>query len=67
MTLSKTARQVVLEVADDGRGFVPETATIGLGLASMRERAAAAGGRLTISSGAKGTVVRMAVPGRTSR
>ena len=67
VTLSRTARQVVLEVADDGRGFVPETATIGLGLASMRERAAAAGGRLTISSGAKGTVVRMAVPGRASR
>jgi signal transduction histidine kinase len=67
MTLSKTARQVVLEVADDGRGFVPETAAIGLGLASMRERAAAAGGRLTISSGAKGTVVRMAVSGRASR
>ena len=67
VTLTKTARQVVLEVADDGRGFVPETATIGLGLASMRERAAAAGGRLTIKSGAKGTVVRMAVPGRASR
>jgi signal transduction histidine kinase len=67
VTLSKTARQVVLQVADDGRGFVPETAAIGLGLASMRERAAAAGGTLTIKSGAKGTVVRMAVPGRASR
>jgi signal transduction histidine kinase len=67
VTLSRTARQVVLEVADDGRGFAPQTAAVGLGLASMRERAAAAGGTLTIKSGARGTVVRMAVPGRASR
>ena len=70
LTLSRTARQVVLEVADDGRGFEAEAAASspgGLGLGSMRERAAAAGGTLTIRSGAKGTVVRMTVPGRTGR
>src|ERR1700730_10983110 len=40
VTLSKTARRVVLEVADDGHGFVPEAPPSGgLGLASMRERA----------------------------
>jgi signal transduction histidine kinase len=66
VTLSRTARRVVLEVADDGHGFVPGLAPAGLGLASMRERATAAGGSLTIRSGDSGTVVRMTVPA-TSR
>jgi signal transduction histidine kinase len=52
----------VLEVADDGHGFPPDMPSSGLGLASMRERAAAAGGVLTIRSGKKGTLVRMTVP-----
>jgi signal transduction histidine kinase len=60
--LSRTARRVVLEVADDGHGFVPGAPSSGLGLASMRERAAAAGGALTITSGAAGTKVLMTVP-----
>jgi len=74
LTLSRVARQVVLEVADDGRGFESGNAGTGraassggLGLDSMRERAAAAGGTLTIRSDANGTVVRMTVPGRTGR
>jgi signal transduction histidine kinase len=67
VALSKTARQVVLEISDDGHGFAVEAPSAGLGLASMRERAAAAGGTLTIRSGAKGTVVRMTVPGRAGR
>ena len=40
---------------------------LGLGLQSMRERAAAAGGRLAIRSGPKGTTVRMTVPGKAAR
>jgi signal transduction histidine kinase len=57
---------LVLEIADDGRGFEPATqaeATRRLGLASMRDRARAAGGRLDVSSrpGA-GTSVRLEVP-----
>jgi len=60
--LSKAARRVVLEVSDDGHGFVPDAPSGGLGLASMRERASAAGGALTIRSGQGGTVVRMTVP-----
>jgi signal transduction histidine kinase len=59
---SKTGRRVVLEVSDDGHGFAPGSSSGGLGLASMRERAAAAGGALTVRSGQEGTVVRMTVP-----
>ncbi|WP_239133340.1 GAF domain-containing sensor histidine kinase [Rugosimonospora africana] len=56
---------VLLEVNDDGRGFDPAApATSGrLGLASMRERARAVGGRLEVRSAAgAGTTVRLAVP-----
>jgi signal transduction histidine kinase len=59
---SKAGRRVVLEVSDDGHGFATSTPSGGLGLASMRERAAAAGGALTVRSGPDGTVVRMTVP-----
>ena len=59
---STAPRRVVLEVSDDGHGFAPEAPSGGLGLASMRERAAAAGAALTIRSGKKGTLVRMTVP-----
>ncbi|MBV9898413.1 MAG: PAS domain-containing protein, partial [Chloroflexi bacterium] len=42
---------VVLEVVDDGVGFDPSTPYVGhLGLVSMQERAAAAGGTLSITS-----------------
>jgi signal transduction histidine kinase len=59
--LARTGRRVMLEVADDGHGFAPEAPSGGLGLASMRERAAAVGGALAIRSGASGTQVRMTV------
>jgi signal transduction histidine kinase len=62
LCLSRVGRRVILEVSDDGRGFMPEAPSSGFGLASMAERAAAAGGKLTIRSGASGTVVRMTVP-----
>lgn len=56
----------VLEIHDDGGGFAVDTrgsARDGLGLASMRDRAAAAGGTLTITSTPEnGTVVRVEVP-----
>jgi signal transduction histidine kinase len=57
---------VVLEVGDDGKGFDPAGAGQSarrLGLASMRERARAVGGRLDITSGpGAGTTVRLEVP-----
>jgi signal transduction histidine kinase len=69
VALSRTPRLVVLEVSDDGHGFAPDAPSggPGLGLESMRERAAAAGGRLAIRSGPKGTTVRMTVPGKAAR
>jgi signal transduction histidine kinase len=60
--LSRTPRRVAVEVRDDGRGFVTGAPSGGVGLASMRERAAAVGGALTIRSGESGTRVRMTVP-----
>jgi signal transduction histidine kinase len=66
VSLAKTPRQVVLEVSDDGHGFAPDTPSGGLGLASMRERAASAGGKLAIRSTPRGTTVRMTVPGKAN-
>jgi signal transduction histidine kinase len=61
--LLRRQRAVVLEVTDDGSGFEPHGPHAGLGLASMRERASAAGGKLVISSAAgAGTKVRLTVP-----
>jgi signal transduction histidine kinase len=52
-----------LEIRDDGVGFDPATGSgDGLGLASMRERAASVGGVLTIESSDSGTVLRLEVP-----
>jgi signal transduction histidine kinase len=60
--LARTPRRVAVEVCDDGHGFVAEAPSGGVGLASMRERASAVGGTLTIRSGPQGTRVRMTVP-----
>jgi two-component system sensor histidine kinase UhpB len=54
---------VVLEVADDGRGFAFDESERGLGIGGMRERALLVGGELTIESRPDaGTTVRLAVP-----
>jgi signal transduction histidine kinase len=63
VTLRAEDHTLVLEVADDGRGFDPAAPSRRLGLASMRERARAAGGRLDVVSGpGAGTRVRLEVP-----
>ncbi len=63
LTLSRARGRVVLEVADDGTGFEPGLAPPGLGLASMRERAAAIGATLKVTSApGAGTRVRLVVP-----
>jgi signal transduction histidine kinase len=63
VSLRARQRAVVLEVADRGTGFDPASPGGGLGLDSMRERAASVAGTLTVSSrpGA-GTTVRLIVP-----
>ncbi|MFI9271967.1 GAF domain-containing sensor histidine kinase [Kitasatospora sp. NPDC052896] len=60
-------RGALLRVADDGHGFDPERvrrAGRHLGLVSMRDRAQAVGGRLTLTSApGQGTVIELEVPG----
>ncbi len=64
--LERSRSRATLTVEDDGVGFDVSDATRGahrLGLASMRERARAAGGRLSVQSDAgRGTTVRLEVP-----
>ena len=64
MSLTAAGTGLRLDVRDDGQGFaVDASASRGLGLVSMRDRAEAAGGSLTLWSwpGA-GTTVRLEVP-----
>jgi signal transduction histidine kinase len=65
ISLRRSGPRVVLEVSDDGRGFDPSAvhrAGRHLGLVSMRDRAAAVGGALTVrSEPGKGTTITMEV------
>lgn len=56
-----SADAVQLDIVDDGDGM-PEGARAGIGLASMRERAAVHGGETVITSGSHGTTVRALLP-----
>ena len=59
---------VLLEVADDGRGFAFDEAQRGLGIGGMRERALLIGAELAIESRPdRGTTVRLTVPGESAR
>jgi signal transduction histidine kinase len=66
--LAARPRGVVLEVRDRGSGFEPDHTSGGLGLDSMRERAASVGGTLAITSTeGNGTSVRLTVPRTPAR
>ncbi|MDQ4106084.1 MAG: ATP-binding protein, partial [Actinomycetota bacterium] len=63
VTLRAERDEGLLKVADDGRGFDPETTPGGMGLAGMRERALALGGSMEVESRLdEGTLVRFRVP-----
>jgi len=58
---------LALEVADDGRGFDPDRAAGGIGLASMRERMQLCGGTLALETApGAGTTLRARVPWRAA-
>lgn len=56
--------EVVARVSDDGRGLVAGTEP-GLGLVSMKERAAELGGVVTLDTDGEGTVVTIRLPTRS--
>jgi signal transduction histidine kinase len=73
VSIERTAAHVTIEVTDDGRGFTPDAATsrsasfrpdkFGLGLTSMRQRAAEVGATLSIiSSPGEGATVKLVLP-----
>ncbi|MGH7776224.1 MAG: PAS domain S-box protein [Candidatus Dormibacterales bacterium] len=65
LTLHREDGSAVLEVEDDGRGFDPRAPSLGQGLRNFRERAAALGGEVSISSQAgEGTTVQVRIPTR---
>ena len=62
VSLRREGGYLVAEISDDGRGLEPANAS-GVGLSSMRGRAAALGGKLELESEAEqGTTVRLRVP-----
>jgi PAS domain S-box-containing protein len=62
VSLRMDGPDLIAEVADDGVGLGPETSP-GVGLSSMRERAAVIGGELEIASEReRGTRVRLRIP-----
>jgi signal transduction histidine kinase len=64
VTITATEDEVTVEVADDGRGFVPSASSSGhMGLQSMQDRAHELGGTITVHGRTGGgTRVIVAVP-----
>jgi signal transduction histidine kinase len=62
VTLAREGRQFLLTIADDGAGFDPSGEGVGVGLASMRERATGLKGNLTIDSSPTGTCITLSLP-----
>ena len=63
ITLERDGGALCLSVSDDGAGFDPQAAGAGVGMASMRERAAGLGGTFSVvSAPARGTTVSVWLP-----
>jgi signal transduction histidine kinase len=62
LRLAITGTEIALGVEDDGQARDDAAVTPGMGLLGMRERVAMLGGRLSIASGASGTVLRATIP-----
>ena len=61
--LSVQGGSLLLELRDNGKGFIPSKATEGNGLASMRERARRLGGEFeVVTTKDRGTTLRLVVP-----
>jgi PAS domain S-box-containing protein len=55
--------EIVIEIRDEGSGFIREQVDKGVGLLSMEERAASVGGKLSIrSEPGRGTIVKLVLP-----
>jgi len=59
--LKNESNKVVLEIQDNGMGFIVNAVSGGLGLRGMTERAQQFGGDLQIKSGTNGTTIRVEV------
>ena len=68
--IRQEARQVILEVKDNGRGISPEVlsrfdqtgAGMGVGLSGMRERVLELGGQLKVKADSQGTSLKITIP-----
>jgi two-component system, NarL family, sensor histidine kinase DevS len=56
--------ELSVEVQDDGRGFDAGAPSAGFGLAGIRTRVALTGGKLTLGSDQRGTLLRARLPAR---
>jgi signal transduction histidine kinase len=60
ISLQYETDKLILTISDNGRGFDPELPSSGLGMGSMRERAALIGAKLDITSEPTGTKIQLA-------
>jgi signal transduction histidine kinase len=61
--LEKADKNIVLEIADNGKGFEKETGHMGQGLNNMKQRAEVLGGKLNLTSEKdQGTTVKCIIP-----
>lgn len=64
--LTVTATEIVLVVADDGRGIAPDAMQGGLGMLGLRERAFSLGGEVSVETApGRGTAISVRLPRTT--